>query len=36
VRGEDGRLTRFDWTINGKPYPLTRLGDLPQESAARN
>ena len=28
VRGEDGRLVRFDWTINGKPYPLTRLGDL--------
>ena len=33
VRGEDGRLARFDWTINGKAYPLTRLGDLPQASA---
>jgi len=33
VRGEDGHLVRFDWTINGKPYPLTRLGDL---ASARN
>jgi CubicO group peptidase (beta-lactamase class C family) len=25
VRAADGTLTRFDWSINGKPYPLTRL-----------
>jgi CubicO group peptidase (beta-lactamase class C family) len=35
VRGEDGRLVRFDWTINGKPYPLTRLGDLTASGAAQ-
>ena len=25
VRDADGRLERFDWTINGKPYPLTPI-----------